>query len=155
MEPTGNWNCACRDSWGLQRGSFQVLLNSIALSPWCVNAVTSPTLYSSISRSRSAFDQLWINRLGHFFFSANYCRTVLEWIIKVTRYMITTQLYDMCSNIRKQLQTCASSEDSSQPAHLYNLLRTFTKHILDSQGCKVSCCGQWILWSDCTYAQAD
>ena len=32
----------------------------------------------------------------------------------------------------------APSEDSDQPAHSRNLIRIFTGHILDSQGCKVS-----------------
>ena len=30
------------------------------------------------------------------------------------------------------------SDESDQPAHLHSLIRIFTEHILDSQGCKVS-----------------
>ena len=37
--------------------------------------------------------------------------------------------------------TCRSGEDSDQPAHLLNLIRSFTGCILDSQGCKISKCG--------------
>ena len=40
------------------------------------------------------------------------------------------------------LLTCAPSEDSDQPAHSRSLIRIFTERILDSQGCKVSSCGQ-------------
>ena len=34
-------------------------------------------------------------------------------------------------------------------------IRIFIKRILDSQGCKISSCGQRRLWSDCTDAQDD
>ena len=40
------------------------------------------------------------------------------------------------------LWTCAPSEDSDQTAHSRSLIRIFTGRILDSQGCKVSSCGQ-------------
>ena len=53
------------------------------------------------------------------------------------------------------LRTCAPSEDSDQPAHSRSLIRTFTRRILDSQGCKVSSWGRRILWSYCAHAQAD
>ena len=52
------------------------------------------------------------------------------------------------------LNMCAS-EDSDQPAHSRSLIRIFTGRILDSQGCKVSSCGQRRPWSDCADAQAD
>ena len=35
------------------------------------------------------------------------------------------------------------------------LIRMFISCILDSEGCKISSCGQWWLWSDCTDVQAD
>ena len=53
------------------------------------------------------------------------------------------------------LRTCAASEDSDQPAHSRSLIRILSGRILDSQGCKVSSCGQRRLWSDCADAQAD
>ena len=53
------------------------------------------------------------------------------------------------------LQTCAPREDSDQPAHSRSLIRIFTGRILDSQGCPLSSCGQWRLWSHCTDAQGD
>ena len=34
-----------------------------------------------------------------------------------------------------------------------SLIRIFTVGFLDSQGCKVSSCGQWRHWSDCTDMQ--
>ena len=46
------------------------------------------------------------------------------------------------------LRTFASSKDSDQPAHSCSPIRIFTGHILDSQDCKVSSCGQQRLWSD-------
>ena len=45
--------------------------------------------------------------------------------------------------------TCASSEDSDQPAHSHSLIRIFTGRTLASQGCKVSIYGQQRLCSDC------
>ena len=53
------------------------------------------------------------------------------------------------------LRTCAPSKDSDQPAHSRSLIRIFTRRILDSQGDKVSSCGQQKLWSDCADAQTD
>ena len=53
------------------------------------------------------------------------------------------------------LRTCAPSEDLDQPAHSRSLIRIFSGRLLDSQGYKVSSCGQRILWSDCPGAQAD
>ena len=48
------------------------------------------------------------------------------------------------------LLTCAPSKDSDQPAHSRSLIRIFTRHILDRQGCKVSSHRQRGLWSICT-----
>ena len=56
---------------------------------------------------------------------------------------------------KTHLRTCPPSEDSDQPAHSRSLIRIFTGRILDSQGCKVSPCGQRRLKSDCADAQAD
>ena len=53
------------------------------------------------------------------------------------------------------LWTCAASKVSDQPAHLHSLIRIFTGHILDSNGCKVSSCGQQRLGSVCTDAPTD
>ena len=53
------------------------------------------------------------------------------------------------------LQTCAPSEDSDQPAHSRSLIKIFSMRTFDSQGCKVSPCGQRRLWLVCTDAQAD
>ena len=44
-------------------------------------------------------------------------------------------------------QTIAPSDDSDQDAHSRSLIRIFTERILYSQGCTVSSCGQWRLWS--------
>ena len=51
------------------------------------------------------------------------------------------------------LWTYVPSEVSDQPAHSSSLIRIFTGHILDSQRCKVTSCGQWTLhgcagWSE-------
>ena len=40
------------------------------------------------------------------------------------------------------LSTCTSSKDSDQAAHSHRLIWIFTECILDSQGCKLSSCGQ-------------
>ena len=40
------------------------------------------------------------------------------------------------------LRTCASSDDSDQPAQSRSLIIVVTGHILDSQVSKVSSCGQ-------------
>ena len=40
------------------------------------------------------------------------------------------------------LRTCGTSKDSVQPVHSCSLIRIFTGHILDNQGCSVSSCGQ-------------
>ena len=53
------------------------------------------------------------------------------------------------------LRACAPSEDSDQPARSRRLIRIFAGHILDSQGCKVSSCGERRLWFDCADSQAD
>ena len=48
----------------------------------------------------------------------------------------------MSSNVRKCTFWHAPSKDSDQPVHSCILIRIFTGHILDSQGCKVFSCGQ-------------
>ena len=49
--------------------------------------------------------------------------------------------------MRNWIFRCAISEDSDQPAHLCSLIRIFSGHILDGQGCKVSSCGQCrLIW---------
>ena len=53
------------------------------------------------------------------------------------------------------LRECVPREDPDQPAHSCSLIRIFTGHILDNQGCKVSSCTQQRLWSDYSDAQAD
>ena len=53
------------------------------------------------------------------------------------------------------LWSCAPGEDSDQPAHSRSLIWIITGRIFDSQGCKVSSCGQRRHWSDCAHAQAD
>ena len=50
------------------------------------------------------------------------------------------------------IRTSAPSEDSDQTAHSRSLIRIFSGHILDSQGCKVSSYRQRRLRSD--YADA-
>ena len=61
-------------------------------------------------------------------------------------------MWNNCRNIKKcTFVQCAHSKDS----HLRSLIRIFTGCNLDSQGCKVSSCGHWRLWSDCGNAQAD
>ena len=47
------------------------------------------------------------------------------------------------------LRTCAPSEASDQTAHSRSLIRIFTVCTLESQGCKVSSCGQRRLRSNC------
>ena len=50
---------------------------------------------------------------------------------------------------KMHLRTWDPSKDTDQPAHSCSLIRLFTVHILDSQGCKVSAC--WERWLDgCT-----
>ena len=54
---------------------------------------------------------------------------------------IYRQLFNFHNEQQQQkmyLHTCASSEDLDQPAHLHSLIKVFTGHNLDSQGCKVS-----------------
>ena len=53
------------------------------------------------------------------------------------------------------LCTCVFSEDSDQSAHSRRLIRIITERILDSQGCKISACGQGKICSDCADAQVD
>ena len=53
---------------------------------------------------------------------------------------------------KTNLLTCASSEDSDQPAHSRRLIRIITGRILDSQGFSFSSCGQRWFWSDCADA---
>ena len=69
--------------------------------------------------------------------------------------MITLHLTNKPQRQKTYLQTCAPSEDTDQPAHTRSLIRIFTGHSLDNQGCKVSSRGQRRLWSDCANAQAD
>ena len=47
------------------------------------------------------------------------------------------------------------SEQRFRSASTCTVIKIFTGHILDSQGCKVSSCGQWRLWSDCTDEHTD
>ena len=56
-------------------------------------------------------------------------------------------------NHKTYLRTCTLSEDSDQTAHSRSLIWIFIERILNSQGCKVSSCGQWRLRSDCADAQ--
>ena len=48
----------------------------------------------------------------------------------------------MSHNVKTFLRTCVPGKDSDQLAHLNSLIRIFTGHILDSQGCKASTCIQ-------------
>ena len=50
--------------------------------------------------------------------------------------------------------TIALSEDSDQPAQQRSLIRMLTEHILDSQECKVSSCGQRRLRQGCVDVRA-
>ena len=52
-------------------------------------------------------------------------------------------------------RTCASSEDSDQPAHLRRLIRIFAVCIFDDQCYKLSSNRRWRLWSDRAEAQED
>ena len=68
---------------------------------------------------------------------------VLRWVISIgcrTGFWFQRQ--------NTYLRTCALSEDSDQPAHSRSLIRIFTEHILDSQGCNISSYGQRRLRSD-------
>ena len=62
------------------------------------------------------------------------------------QWLNSTQLADrhlfLKATHNPQRQICASSDDSDQPARSRSLIRIFTGHILDSQGCKLSSCGQ-------------
>ena len=68
--------------------------------------------------------------------------------------------YPKCAQLRARSDcanaygACTPYEDLDQPAHSRSLVR-IAWCILDSQGCKVSSCGQRRLWSDCADAQAD
>ena len=63
---------------------------------------------------------------------------VLFWCISY----VTVHIIKGPQRQKKDLWTCAPSEDSDQPAHSRSLIRIFTVRILDSQGWKVSSCGQ-------------
>ena len=67
--------------------------------------------------------------------------------------MIHLEKY-LCRDIRK-LGTYVSNEDVDQLVHSHRLIRIFTGCILDSQGVKVSSCGQRKLRTDCADAPAD
>ena len=54
----------------------------------------------------------------------------------------TLGYYVMNHNVRKRTLRYAPNEDSDQPVHLRSVFRIFTVHIFNSQGCKVSSCGQ-------------
>ena len=58
-------------------------------------------------------------------------------------------------HIKTYIRSCTPSEDSDHSADLFCLIRIFTGHSLDSQGCKVSSCGQRRLLSNSADAQAD
>ena len=63
---------------------------------------------------------------------------------------VSRQFESQCQ--KTYLRTCVLSEDSDQTAHSRSLIWIFTWRFLDSQGCKVSSCGQRRHWSDCTEA---
>ena len=78
----------------------------------------------------------------------------VTWLVLQVNYGNVLKLYEIGFIIpppellepqpnKSYLQTCASSEDSNQPAHSRSLILIFTGRIFDSQGCKVSSCGQW------------
>ena len=68
--------------------------------------------------------------------------------------MLSIYLYEP-QHDKTNKMTWAPSEDSDQPGHPPGLIRAFTVHSKNSQGPKVSSCGQRRLWSDWVDAQAN
>ena len=58
-------------------------------------------------------------------------------------------------NVRKVHSNMCFQRNSDQPAHSCSLIRIFIGRILDSTECKVTLCGQQILWSDCADSRDD
>ena len=66
---------------------------------------------------------------------------------KMTKYLSQRQ--------NTYLRKSAPGEDSDQLAHMKCIIRIITRRFLDSEGCKVSSCGERRLPSDCADAQSD
>ena len=73
-----------------------------------------------------------------------YCAWALESPLQYVSYDYPRHIYEL-QRQKAYLLTYVPSEDSDQPAHSRSLNRLFTRHILDSQGSKVSSCIQRIL----------
>ena len=52
-------------------------------------------------------------------------------------------LHNWAANSENVPLTCVPSKDLDQLTHSCSLIKIFTGHMLDSQGCKVSSCRQW------------
>ena len=63
-------------------------------------------------------------------------------------------IYESLSE-KKYLLTCASNEDSNQPAHPRSLIRAFVVRMKKPCIPGFPKCDQWRFWSDCANAQAD
>ena len=62
--------------------------------------------------------------------------------------MLLNEALNEAQRTKTYLRIYAHSEDSDQIAHSRSLIKIFTEHISDSQGCKVSSSGQRRLLSD-------
>ena len=59
------------------------------------------------------------------------------------RYIFSGCLwYELPQRQKKYFRICAPADDSDQPVLSHTLIRIFSGHFLDSQGCKVSSSGQ-------------
>ena len=72
------------------------------------------------------------------------CRLLkfLPKVLSVKCTLMSEILYSLMAPFERQCQIYAPSEDSDEPVHLCSLIGIFTWCIFDSQGCKVSSCGQ-------------
>ena len=68
------------------------------------------------------------------------CRLSVESTTACRYLRLISNIWAELQRCKTSLWTCAPIEDSDQYAH--NLIRIFTGHIADNQGCNVSSCGQ-------------
>ena len=72
-----------------------------------------------------------------------YYRVVCTSLEKLLFRHLSESVESQCQ--KKYHRTYTPTEDSDQPVPSHSLIRIHTGCILDSQGCKVSTCAQWIL----------
>ena len=86
--------------------------------------------------------QGWRSQITLSSFLEHWCGKVFFIIINFVQINETTS-----ENVPSDI--CAQRKFRDQPAHSRSLLRISPRRVLDSQGCKVSSCGQRRLWSTC------